>query len=400
MTLPLEGIKVLEIAQTVAAPFSGQILGDLGADVIKVEKPTGDESRSFTPPVWDGESIVYLANNRNKRSIVIDLKEPEGIDVIYDLVRKSDVVIENFRTGTAERLGIGYEKLKLLNPSLIYLSISGFGRTGPERERAGYDLMMQAYSGLMSVTGEPDGGPVKVGPPVVDLTAGLSGAMSVLAALLTRIKTGEGQFLDCSLLDGQMMMLNYLIPTYFGTGKSPGKMGVAPPTICPYQAFKAKDQHVIIACANDGLWEKLCIAFDWDDLLLDQRFTKNTLRVKHRQELIPIMSERLAEFSCKDICQKLDDAGVPNSPINSIGQVITNPQTVARKCAVDIPHPEIENLKGAPFPVKMSAGEATVRRHPPSLGEHTLEILMERGYSKEKIAKLMEMGVIVSASNK
>lgn len=399
MVLPLDGIKVLELGQTVAAPFCGQMLGDLGAEIIKVEKFSGDESRYFAPPVMEGESIVFLANNRNKRSIAVNLKDPKGIDIVRSMARDCDVVIENFRTGTADRLGIGYEDLKAINPSIIYLSISGFGRTGPEKNRAGYDIMMQAYSGLMSITGEPDRGPVKVGTSVVDLTTGMNGVIGVMAALMLRDKTGGGQYVDCSLLDGQVAMLNYLVTTYFGTGTFPGKMGATHPSLCPYQAFLAKDQYVIIACGNDEQWAKACEALGWHDLLNDPRFKRNASRVKNRPELISILSKRIAELSGGEICEKLDAKGVPNSPINTIEQVVTSPQVVARGGVLDVPHPRIKGIKAAAFPVKISSVEFTARRHPPSIGEHTEEILQEYGYDREQIEQLIQSRVVLSANN-
>lgn len=394
MVLPLEGIKVLELARTLAGPVTGQTLGDLGADVIKVEQPNvGDESRRFMPPDWDGESCYFLSSNRNKRSITVDLKSEKGKQIIYDLVKESDVLIENFRTGAQERLGVDYETLKKINPRLVYVSISGFGRTGPEKYRAGYDLLLQAYSGLMSTTGEK-GKPYKAGPSVVDISTGILGALGAMAALMAREKTGEGQYVDCSLLDGQMMMLNHLATGYFATGKSAEPMGQGHHTIVPYQVFNAKDKDVVIAAANDSLWVKMCQALGWEDLLEIEEYETNKQRVANREKLVPILSERIAKLTSDEVCNKLDEVGVPCGPINTVGEVVTSPQAEAREMMVEMDHPKIKGLKTPAFPVKLSETPATVRHSPPNLGEHTDEVLSELGFSTEDIAKLNEEGVI------
>ncbi len=394
MSLPLENVKVLELAQTLAGPFSSQVLSDLGADVIKVEKMTGDETRQFTPPDLDGESVIYLANNRNKRSITLDLKTEEGINIVKEIAKECDVIIENFRTGTAERLGFGYEALKEINPGIIYLSISGFGRTGPLKDKAGYDLVVQAYSGLMGLTGEPGGPPVKAGFSVVDLTTGLLGAMSVITSLLHRQKTGEGQYIDCSLLDSQVMLLNYFVPTYQATGESPPRMGSGHPSLCPYQAFEAKDQHVIVAVANDNLWIKCCEALGWDDLLAKDKYRKNKDRVIHKDELLAIIKARLRKMTATSIIEALEAYGVPCSPINSVEQIVNSEQVIARNTIQEIPHPTIQNLRAPVFPVKFSGIDVCVRSHPPSVGEHTDDILTEFGYSSNEISQLSKKGVI------
>ncbi|SHG04291.1 CaiB/BaiF CoA transferase family protein [Ornithinibacillus halophilus] len=393
MSLPLEGIKVLDISQAIAGPLAGQMLGDLGAEVIKVEKPTGDETRAMLPPEWNGESMIYLSNNRNKRSISIDLKTEQGIKIIHSLIEDCDVFIENFRTGTADRLGIGYEELSYINPSLVYLSISGFGRTGPEKNRGGYDIILQAYGGLMGVTGEPGRAPVKVGTSIVDITTGISGVVGILSALYSRKETGKGQYVDCSLLDSQVMMLNYLIPTYFGTGKSPTMQGSSHPSLFPYQAFPTKDQYIVLGIANDGLWEKSCQALGWEDLLV-YKYSTNQLRIEHKEELIEIITDRLSERTCEEVCSKLDAVGVPCSPINSIEQVVNTEQFKYREMAKEILHPRIENLKTPSFPIKFSEDTTTVRRHPPLLGEHTDEVLLELGHTQEEIRALREKKVV------
>lgn len=395
MTLPLEGIKVLELSRTLAGPLAGQLLGDLGAEIIKVEQPgSGDESRSFMPPEWDGESCYYLSTNRNKRSITVNLKDPKGLELVREIAADSDVLIENFRTGTAEKLGVGYEALKEINPRLVYLSISGFGRTGPERFRAGYDLLLQGYGGLMGTTGEAGRTPVKAGPSIVDISTGLLGAFGVLAALMARDKTGAGQYVDCSLLDGQVMMLNHFATGYYATGKSPERLGTEHQTLVPYQAFKSEDKYFLLAVGNDGLWRKMCKSLEWTDLLEDQRFVTNKLRVQYRKELIPVLAERFLAMESESIFEKMDAVGIPCGPINSVEEAITSPQAIAREMMIEVPHPNIKNLKTPAFPVKLSETPASIRRHPPLLGEHTEEILKEYGYTIGDMQSYKKDGVI------
>ncbi|QQK76413.1 CoA transferase [Salicibibacter cibarius] len=394
MHLPLEGVKVLELARTLAGPVSGQMLGDLGAEVIKVEQPgRGDEARHFSPPDWEGESCYYLSSNRNKRSITVNLKTKQGKQIIHELAKDSDVLIENFRTGATEKLGIDYETLKEINPQIIYLSVSGFGRTGPEKDRAGYDILMQGYAGLMSTTGEP-GVPYKAGPSVADLTTGILGALGVLAALLARGKTGEGQFVDSSLLDGQIMTLNHLATGFFATGQSAKPMGQGHNSIVPYQVFKASDKNIILAAANDNLWEKACKAMGWEDLLQVEEYKTNQLRVANRDQLIPILAERFAQFTSDEIVTRMDEAGVPCGPVNAVGEAVTSPQSVARETMVNVDHPKIKDLKTPAFPVKLSDTPASVRHHPPLLGEHTEEVLFSLGFTGEKISRMREDGVL------
>lgn len=391
----LEGIKVLDLSRTLAGPFSTMMLGDMGADIIKVEQPgTGDETRRFTPPTWNDESCYYLSSNRNKRSITIDIKSSEGQEIIYKLAKESDIFIENFRTGTMEKLGYGYEKLKEINPRLIYVSVSGFGRTGPEKDRAGYDLLLQGYSGLMSITGESDGPPVKTGTSIVDLTTGMFAAFSMVTALLAREKTGRGQFIDVSLLDSQVALLNYHATNFFATGKPANRFGSGHPTICPYQAFQAKDMEVILAVANDGLWRKCCTAFGWNDLMEDERFMINDDRVAYRDILVEIISDRLSKMESQEIFRLMDEAGVPCGPIHSVEQVLTHPHVLARDMILEIDHPNVKDLKVPNFPVKFSETPAKLRQHPPLLGEHTDQILLELGYSEQKISTMKEQKVL------
>jgi len=392
---PLEGIKVLDLSRTLAGPFCTMMLGDMGADVIKVEQPgSGDESRRFTPPSWNDESCYYLSSNRNKRSITIDLKSTEGIAIIMKLVQDADILVENFRTGTMEKLGLGYEVLKEINPRLIFCSISGFGRTGPEKNRAGYDLLLQGFGGLMSITGEEGGAPVKAGMSIVDLTTGMFAVYGIMNGLFAAQKTGKGQFIDVSLLDGQITLLNHMATGYMATGKPAGKMGSAHPSLVPYQAFRAKDMDIILAVANDGLWKKCCIALEWHDLLVDLRFEKNVDRVAHRVELIRLISDKLICWESKDLFEILDSQGVPCGPIHTIDQILNHPQTKAREMMIPIQHPNIENLQVPGFPVKMGDTPQSVRYHPPLLGEHTDDVLMELGYSIEDIQQLKSMHIV------
>jgi crotonobetainyl-CoA:carnitine CoA-transferase CaiB-like acyl-CoA transferase len=395
MMQALDGIKVLDLSRTLAGPYSSMLLGDMGADIVKVEQPgKGDESRQFTPPAWNGESCYFLSSNRNKRSITIDLKTDEGREIIYKLAKEADVLIENFRTGALDKLGLGYEQLKELNPRLIYCSISGFGRTGPEKNRAGYDLLLQGYGGLMSITGEADRTPAKAGMSIVDLTTGMYAVYGILTALIARDKTENGQFIDVSLLDGQISLLNHMVTGYFATGKPAGRMGSAHPTLVPYQAFSAKDTDIILAVANNGLWEKCCRAMGWEDLLEDSRFATNDVRVSNRAILIPMISERLAKLESKDIFAKLDAAGVPCGPIHTIDQVVNHPHVKAREMILEVEHPTVPNLKIPGFPVKLSDTPASLQKYPPLLGEHTEEILDQLGYSPEQIEELKSKRII------
>ncbi|MED4911079.1 CaiB/BaiF CoA-transferase family protein [Brevibacillus centrosporus] len=382
----LDHIRVLDLSRTLAGPFCTMLLGDMGADIIKVEQPdVGDETRRFTPPTWDGISSYYLASNRNKRSITVDLKTEEGREIIYELAKTADILVENFRTGALDQMGLGYEQIRQINPKLIYCSVSGFGRTGPEKNRAGYDLLLQGYGGLMSITGEEGRGPVKVGTSLVDMNAGMFAVYGILSALIARERTGKGQFIDVSLLDGQVVLLNYLATSYFATGRASGRLGSAHPSIVPYQAFPAKDGDFILAIANNSLWERACRALGWEDLREDPRFYTNDDRVAHRDLLVAIISARIAEMDRQEIIHKLDQAGVPAGPIHTVDQVLNHPQVLAREMVLEVEHPIVKDLKMPGFPVKLSDTPAQVHRHPPLLGEHTEEILLEMGFLPEQI---------------
>lgn len=394
MTLPLAGFKVLDLSRTLAGPYATMMLADMGADVIKVEEPKfGDESRRFMPPKWNEESCYFLAANRNKKGITVNLKAPEGIDIIKQLVQEADVLVENFRTGTMEKLGLGYDVLKEINPKLVFCSISGFGRTGPEKDRAGYDVLLQAFGGLMSITGE-EHTPVKAGMSIADLTAGMFAAFGIVSALHGAKATGKGQYLDISLLDSQVALLNHMATGFMADGTYPKRMGTAHGTLVPYRGFKTASQDVVIAVANDGLWNKMCAALDWTDLANEEKFKVNYERVQHREELEAIIQQRFLEMDSEDIMARLEQAGVPCGPIQTIDQVLTHPQVVAREMMVEINHPNVPNLKVPAFPVKLSETPFQIRYAPPLLGQHTEEVLSQLGYSEEKIAQLSEQNVI------
>lgn len=390
----LDHIRVLELSRTLAGPFCTMLLGDMGADVVKVEQPgRGDESRRFTPPTWNGESSYFLASNRNKRSITLDLKSEEGREIALDLAREADVVVENFRTGATHKLGLDYDSIREINPRVIYCSISGFGRTGPDRHKAGYDLLLQGYGGLMSITGEPDRPPAKAGMSLADLTGGLFAVYGVLTAVIAREKTGEGQFIDMGLLDGQVALLNYVATSYFASGRVPGRMGSAHPSIAPYQVFETQDRSIIIAVANDALWVKLCEALGWQDLKENSSLETNDRRVEHREWLIETMNGRLQAQTSEEVLERLEKAGVPAGPVHDVEQVLNLPQVKARGGVLDIEHPHIPDLKVPGFAAKLSETPAEVRHAPPLLGEHTEEVLEQMGYEPERIRRLKEEGI-------
>lgn len=392
--LPLEGIKVVDLSRTLAGPYAAMLLSDMGAEVIKIEENTiGDESRRFTPPQWNGESCYFLSANRNKKGITVNLKTAEGIEIVKKLVEEADVVVENFRTGTMEKLGLGYDVLQQINPKLVYCSISGFGRTGPAKDRAGYDVLLQAYSGLMSVTGTEET-PVKAGTSVVDLTAGMFAAFSMVSALMGAQKSGKGQHLDVSLLDCQVSFLNHMATGFMANGTYPKRMGTAHGTLVPYGGFRCKDGDIVLAVANDGLWQRFCQALGWQDIVNDERFVTNYLRVENRNMLENIINGRFALLNSVDITTKLDEAGVPCGPIQTIEQVLTDPQVLAREMMVSIPHPNVPDLKVPAFPVKFSETPAVVQSPPPLLGQHTDEVLEMLGYSEEARQQLKEANVI------
>ena len=374
MPLPLDGMRVLEITQVMSGPFCGLLLGDLGADVIKVEKPEGDDSRRMAPPSINGESVAFMAINRNKRGLGLNLKSAEAREIFRTLAAKSDVVIENFRPKAMQDFGLGYDDLVALNPALIYCSISGFGQTGPYRERRGFDLVAQAMSGLMSITGEADQPPVKVGVPIADLNAGIYACYAILAAYIHRLKTGQGQRIDTSLLEAGLAYTFWESSIYFATGVSPPPMGSAHRLSAPYQALRAADGYLALGAANQRTWEQLCTAIGRQDLLADPRFATNADRTKHQRDLAAILETVFSSKSVAEWLTLLEQAGVPAGPVYNMEQVYSDPQVQAREMVIDVDHPIAGLTKSIGLPVKLSETPGQIRRPAPALGQHTDEI--------------------------
>jgi crotonobetainyl-CoA:carnitine CoA-transferase CaiB-like acyl-CoA transferase len=388
---PLTGVRVLDLSRALAGPFCTMMLADLGADVVKVEPPgRGDETRDWGPPFVNGESAYFMSVNRNKRSIVIDLKSKYGVAVLKKLAKSADVLVENFRPGTMEKLGVGYDTMRRLNQKMVYCSISGFGQTGPYRDRAGYDLVIFAESGQMSITGEQGRPPVKAGVAVSDIGAGMYGAFAIASALLGRSRTGRGEFIDVSLFEGQISWLTYQAGNYFATEKDPVRLGSAHPTIAPYQAFKARDDYFVIAVGNDDLWRKFCTAIGEEGLLDDPRFTRNPDRVKNRVELEKVLSDVFDEDDASHWVAKLREAGVPCGAINSLSQVFSDPQALAREVVLEVTHEKAGKIKQLNMPFKLGGYRFRVGRPPPTLGENTTEILKEAGYTRDQIRRLLD----------
>jgi len=394
--LALDGIRVVDLSRVIAGPWCGALLSDLGADVIKVEDTgTGDESRTW-PPYKDGEAAAYLLFNRNKRAMTLDLKAPEGGEVVKTLVKGADVVIENFRTGTMESFGLGYEVLSGLNPKLIYCSVSAFGRTGPRKDAPGYEALMQAFSGIMSITGEPGGQPVRAGVSFLDLSTGILCALGVSAALLQRQRTGLGQRVDASLLETAVSLLAFHAEGYLLTGAVPTALGSGHPSLSPYRNFKCRDgQWIFIAAANDRFWGKLARAIELPDMAEDPRFAKNQERVKNRAELEGILERTIAQRDREPLLKILEEADVPATPVNTVDQVMNDPQTAERGIVQRVRHPKLGEIPVVGTPLRFSRMSPGVRRAAPLRGEHTDEILAEHGYTPARIQVLRDKKVVV-----
>jgi crotonobetainyl-CoA:carnitine CoA-transferase CaiB-like acyl-CoA transferase len=403
MAGPLSHIRVLDLSRVLAGPWAGQNLADLGAEVIKVERPkAGDDSRAFGPPwVKDGEgrdtrdSAYFTSANRGKKSITVNIAVPAGQAIVRELAAASDVLIENYKYGDLARYGLGYEDLHKVNPRLVYCSVTGFGHTGPYRERPGYDFMIQGMGGMMSVTGEPDGAPQRAGVPVADIITGMYASIAVCAALAHRAQSGVGQHLDLALLDSQIALLAYQNTNYFATGIPPRRIGNLHPNIVPYQPFHTSDGDVIIACGNDNLYRKFCAAAGCSELADDPRFATNGKRVENRAELTRQLAEVFRKRSTREWVELLEAAGVPNGPINDVAQVFEEPQVKSRGVRIELPHAAGAMLPMVASPMRFSATPLEHRQAPPLLGQHTEEVLGGLlGKDAAGIAALRAAGVI------
>ena len=390
---PLAGLRVLELAQIMAGPTSGMLLADLGADVIKVEKlPGGDDTRRMNRPSVNGESAAFMAMNRNKRGIALNLKLSAAQDALKRMAAQADVLTENYRKGTMEKLGIGYETLKAVNPALIYCSISGYGRTGPYADKGGFDLIAQGMSGLMAITGEPGGEPVKAGSPITDISSGLLATLGIVSAYVHRLKTGQGQFVDTSLFEAGIQQTYWQAAIYFATGESPGPSGSAHILSAPYQAFHARDGWLTIGGANQSNWQRLARVLGAPQWLEDSRFLTNADRMKHLDALVALMNERLAAKTVREWIELLEREGVPCGPINSIAQMLADPQTLAREMVVELEHPKAGRTRALGLPIKLSATPGRVTRPAPTLGQHTREVLAEFGFGESEVEALIRGG--------
>ena len=388
-SMPLSGIRVVDLTRVMTGPFCTMMLGDMGADVIKIEIPgKGDDTRAWGPPFVDGESTYFLSVNRNKRSVELDLKSDEGRNALWRLIEGADVLVENFSPGTIGRLGFGYEEVRKRNPGIVFASISGFGQTGPAAGRAAYDLIVQGMSGMMSVTGDPDGLPVKVGPPIADIAAGMFAAFAIASSLYGRQQRGEGDYIDVSMLGGQVSILSYLVTMYLATGKAPFRQGNNHAVVVPYGMFPTADGFVNIAVGNEGLWHRFCNAIDIPGLLADERFSSNALRHEHFAPMLDAITTALSKLTTAEVVERLDACGVPSGPINTVDQLFEDNRLSDLDLAQSVSHPTIGNLRLPGLPYHFSGQELKARTAPPLLGQHTRDVLEEAGLSVEEIDAL------------
>ena len=392
----LDGIRVLDLTRALAGPFCTLMLGDNGADVIKVEIPgSGDDTRKWGPPFIGEESAYYLSINRNKRSLTLNLQDAQAQEVFMKLAQDIDVVVENFTPGVMGRFGLDYDAVKAVNPNVVYCYISGIGQDGPYRNRTAYDQNMQGVGGLMSITGEPDGEPQKIGIAVTDIGAGMWSAFAIMAALNHRGKTGEGQYIDISMLDAQVAWLTYQAAFFFANGEAPKRMGAAHPTLVPYQAFMCKDgKYINVAVGSERIWERFCQGMEREDLKDHPDYATNSVRVNNRGAMVSMLQEIFLSRPVAEWVKDLQAANVPCGPINDLADVFADPQVLARNMYLEMAHPTLGSIKQTGLPIKFSLTPGGLDRHPPLLGEHNQEILKSLGYSEADVQSLMAQSVI------
>jgi len=397
----LDNIFVVDLSRVLSGPVCTMILADMGAEVIKVEPPpTGDDSRQWGPPFIGGTSTYFLSVNRNKKSLGLNLKTDEGRQVLWKLIERADVLLENFRPGVLEKLGFGYEAARQINPRIVYCSISGYGHTGPYRERPGYDVIAQAESGVMDLTGEPDGPPVKLGTSLADIVTGLYAVQGILLAFLARHRTGRGQRIDVSLLDSMVSTLTYQALIYLTTGRSPKRLGTRHPSIVPYESFETKDGFVNIGVTNQKQWTNFCTALGFPNLATDPRFERMDARLANYNELRPIIDRALAPLSRAEVIRLLGDVGIPVGPINTVGEILEDPQIHAREMIVELTHPEYGPLRVLGIPLKLSETPGGVETAPPLFGEHNRDVLLKLGYTEDDVSNFARSGVISSGKGR
>jgi crotonobetainyl-CoA:carnitine CoA-transferase CaiB-like acyl-CoA transferase len=379
MNKPLEGLRVCDLSQNLAGPYCTQILADLGADVIKVEPPGGDPARDWGPPFWGEDGTLFLAVNRGKRSVVLDLKTEDGLHALHRLVGTSDVFVQALRPGVAERLGCGYEQIREIRPDIIYLTVSAFGPEGPLSHLPGYDPLMQAFTGIMSLTGQEDGPPARVGGSVVDFGTGMWGAIAIQAALRERDQSGKGAYLDVALMDTALIWVSYHLMGQIATGVTPTRQGSGLVSIAPYRAFETRDGHLMISAANDGIFGRLCDALGIAELAADPRFLTNPLRVEHREALVGILAPMISQYETSQLWTLLSTHNVPCAPIHDAEQVVRDEQVLASGMIPESPHPEIEGYRDLSLPLQMEGERPRAKGVPPAVGAHTDEVLRELG---------------------
>jgi crotonobetainyl-CoA:carnitine CoA-transferase CaiB-like acyl-CoA transferase len=392
---PLDDLFVVDLSRILSGPVCTMLLADMGADVIKVEPPpAGDDSRQWGPPFIGGISTYFLSVNRNKKSLGLNLKSEDGRRILWKLIERADVLIENFRPGVLDKLGFDYEAVAKTNPRTVYCSISGFGHTGPYKDRPGYDVIAQGESGMMDLTGYADGPPAKLGASLADIVAGLYACNGICLALLARHKTGKGQHVDVSLLDGMVSTLTYHALIYLSTGRSPKRAGTRHPSIVPYESFQAKDGFVNIAVTNQKQWENFCQALGFPEIATDERFETMKARLAHYSELRPMIERVVAPMTRAEVMRVMSEVGIPAGPINTVAEILEDPQMRAREMVCELVHPEYGPLKVLGVPIKLSDTPAAMEDAPPKFGEHNREVLSMLGYGEEEIAKLQSGGAI------